>query len=73
MIHGSKIHLKEAKKRYFPHLFYAVKWGFFLIYTGILSIIHGVIPAFFPFHAPRNVMKIARMLEERGVEEELRR
>ena len=39
-------HLKESETTYFAHLIWAVKAGFILIFTGIVSIIHGLIPNF---------------------------
>ena len=37
-------HLKESETTYFAHLIWAVKAGFILIFTGIVSIIHGLLP-----------------------------
>ncbi|MCO5143766.1 MAG: DUF6356 family protein [Oligoflexia bacterium] len=60
MITNSINHLKQSKKSYWQHFRHAFYWGCFLIYTGIISIIHGFIPSLYPFLAPKNVLKVAR-------------
>ncbi len=59
-------HLKTAKQSYLPHGFFAIKWGIYLMITGLVSVIHGIFPFLWPFVAPRNVLKVARMIEQRG-------
>ena len=51
-------HLKISKVTYFQHLSWAVTSGFRLIYAGITSIIHGVIPSLFDGTAPKQVIDI---------------
>lgn len=68
---SSKEHLKQVNESYSKHGRFAIKWGLYLIYTGCVSIIHGIVPAVFKFTAPRNVMKLARMIEQRGDPREL--
>jgi hypothetical protein len=60
-------HLELVQQEYPEHFWFAQKWGLYLIWTGIASMIHGLIPALFPFTAPRNVLKIARMIHDRNV------
>lgn len=67
----SKRHLDKTSQGYIEHLFFAFKWGCYLILTGLISIIHGLFPGILQFTAPRNVMKVARMIEKRGKPEEL--
>ena len=55
MIQSSKKHLQEAKKGYYQHGRFAVIAGFDLIRTGIVSILHGLIPSFMPFYAEKKV------------------
>jgi hypothetical protein len=55
MIQASKKHLKEANKDYYNHGKFAVIAGFDLILTGIVSILHGLIPSFMPFYAEKKV------------------
>ena len=55
MIQSSKKHLKEANKNYYNHGKFAVVAGFDLILTGIVSILHGLIPSFMPFYAEKKV------------------
>ncbi len=71
MISKSREHLQEVNQTYREHGWFAVKWGLFLIWTGVVSIIHGICPAFFKFRAPRNVMRVARLIKERGIPGEL--
>lgn len=61
----SSDHLKEVQQSYWTHAAFAIKWGWFLIWTGFVSILHGLIPAVFPFTAPRNILKVAKMIEQR--------
>lgn len=56
-------HLKQVNQTYFYHCFFGLKWGVYLIYTGIISIIHGLFPFFFPFRVPRHIFKVWKMLE----------
>ncbi len=60
-------HLQIVKQKYFEHFWFAFKWGFYLIFIGIASIIHGFFPAVFPFLAPKGVLKIAKMIKERNI------
>lgn len=51
-------HLKKSKVTYLNHLWWAMIAGLRLIYAGISSIIHGVIPILFDGTAPRIVIDI---------------
>lgn len=51
-------HLKKSHVDYFSHLFWAVKAGFILIFAGITSILHGIIPKLFDGYAAKTVIKI---------------
>lgn len=55
MIKAIRAHLKEANKSYFSHTRFAIVAGFDLILTGIISIIHGIIPTLFPFYAEKKI------------------
>jgi uncharacterized protein YjeT (DUF2065 family) len=59
MLESSKKHLKEAGKAYGPHGLFAVKAGVLLVYAGLASIIHGLIPALFPFKSRDIVRDLA--------------
>jgi hypothetical protein len=65
-------HLKSVNESYFQHGFFAVKWGLFLVITGIVSIIHGFFPFLFPFMAPKNVLKLKKVLDDRKEDERIR-
>lgn len=56
MIESSKKHLEKSKETYFSHLLWAILAGFRLIWAGIASIIHGLIPGFFPGTAAKTVI-----------------
>ena len=53
-----KKHLNEAGKSYLEHFKFAFKAGLILIYAGITSIIHALIPSLFPFTSQRIVKKL---------------
>jgi hypothetical protein len=56
-------HLKEAKKNYLQHFWFAFKAGFILIYAGMASLIHAFIPSLFPFVS----LKIVKNLYEKAM------
>ncbi len=58
-------HLKERNKQYWPHLIWAVYAGVLLIYAGIASIIHAVIPPLFPGTSERIVRDLARRVADK--------
>lgn len=51
-------HLRISKVTYLQHLRWAVVAGLRLIYAGIASIIHGIIPSLFDGSAPKQVIDI---------------
>ncbi len=51
-------HLKISKVTYLQHLVWAVTAGVRLIYAGLASIIHGLIPSLFDGSAPKQVIDI---------------
>lgn len=53
-----KSHLEKSKVTYIGHLFWAIVAGFRLIYAGICSIIHGVIPTLCDGKAPKTIIDI---------------
>ena len=53
-----KKHLEKSKVTYPGHLIWAVVAGFRLIYAGICSIIHGLIPTLFDGQAPKTIIDI---------------
>ena len=53
-----KKHLNEAGKSYLEHFKFAFIAGFILIYAGITSIIHALIPSLFPFTSQKIVKKL---------------
>lgn len=58
MINKSKKHLKESQISYFAHLFWAVTAGIKLIWAGAASLIHALIPAWFPGTAAYTVIDL---------------
>lgn len=69
----SKKHLTDVEEGYFEHGWFAIKWGIFIVGTGLASIIHGILPFLFPFTAPKNLLKLHKMMEERKEEERIRK
>ena len=65
IIKKSRQHLIDSKEGYFKHGLFAVKNGVRIMCVGMISIIHGVIPAYFPFHVPKLIMGLARLARER--------
>ena len=51
-------HLNKSKVTYFEHLRWAVVAGVRLIYSGVASIVHGVIPTLFDGTAPKTIIDI---------------
>ena len=51
-------HLDKSKVTYFQHLAWAIVAGLRLIWAGITSIIHGIIPSLFDGKAPSTVIDI---------------
>jgi len=59
-----KKHLTEARKPYWRHFMFAFKAGFLLIYAGIASIIHALIPSIFPFVSQKIVQRLVKESEQ---------
>lgn len=58
MIKQSKIHLEKSQETYGNHFIWAKIAGLRLIWAGIASIIHGIIPALFPGTAAKTVIDL---------------
>lgn len=52
-------HLEESGKRYGEHFMFAMRAGFLLLWAGLASIVHAIIPGLFPFVSQRIVMRLA--------------
>jgi hypothetical protein len=61
----SQEHLREVNQTYYQHALFAIKWGLYLVGTGVVSIIHGVVPGLFPFTAPKNILRLSQLVESR--------
>lgn len=59
-----KKHLTEAGKPYWRHFMFAFKAGFLLIYAGIASIIHALIPSIFPLVSQKIVLRLVKESEQ---------
>lgn len=53
-----KDHLNKSNVTYFKHLAWAILAGLRLIYAGIASIVHGLIPLLFDGTAPKTIIDI---------------
>jgi hypothetical protein len=58
-------HLDQKDKKYWPHLRWAVYAGVLLLYAGIASIIHALIPPLFAGTSERIVVDLARRATEK--------
>jgi len=56
IVKRSSSHLKSSKETYISHLLWASYAGFKMIFVGISSIIHGIVPAFFTGTAAKMVI-----------------
>ena len=71
IIKKSKEHLKKAEQGYFEHGVFAFRYGGKILIIGIISIIHGIIPGWFPFYVPKRIMAIINTMIERNVPGEI--
>ena len=60
-----KQHLNESGKTYIGHFIFAFIAGWLLIYAGITSIIHSLIPSLFPFTSQKIVQKLLSNVKKR--------
>jgi hypothetical protein len=54
----SLAHIQKSKMGYFTHLYHAVSLGLVLIYAGIASIIHALIPCIYAAYSANKVTRI---------------
>ncbi|MGE0201417.1 MAG: DUF6356 family protein [Candidatus Melainabacteria bacterium] len=64
LIRRSREHLKDAQKTYAEHGSFALRAGVLLIWAGVTSLVHGIVPAFFPFLSSRITLKLAAQSRE---------
>lgn len=58
MLHQIKKHLNDSKISYVEHQLFAFQAGLKLIYAGFASLIHAIIPSFFPSTAAKIVSEL---------------
>jgi hypothetical protein len=58
IVNESKQHLQLSRVGYFPHLLSGIGLGFKMIYLGLTSILHGLVPAWFEGDAPLGVAQL---------------
>lgn len=58
MFDNSRKHLDKSKEHYTSHAVWAWLAGFRLIWAGIASIIHGIVPGWFPGTAAKTVIDL---------------
>jgi len=51
-------HLQESKIDYFSHMLFAIYAGLRLIWAGITSLIHSIVPGLFPGTAAKTVIDL---------------
>jgi hypothetical protein len=66
LLANPKEHLESVNESYFVHGSSALTWGFFLIFTGLVLIVHGIFPFLFPFLPASNIRKINKKLDARN-------
>jgi len=59
-----KQHLNESGKNYFEHFIFSFTAGWLLIYAGITSIIHSLIPSLFPFTSQKIVQRLLNKVKK---------
>ncbi len=60
-----KQHLNESGKNYSEHFIFAFITKWLMIYAGVNSIIHELIPSLFPFTSQKIVQKLLNKVKER--------
>lgn len=58
LVSDSIHHIETSRMGYFHHLLHATKFGFLMIYLGLTSLIHALVPAWFEGDAPLGVANI---------------
>ena len=51
-------HIKTSRMGYFHHLLHAAKFGFQMIYLGLTSLVHALVPTWFKGDAPLGIANI---------------
>lgn len=64
MLRQSQQHLQQAGKAYGPHGTFALKQGIYLWWLGVTSIVHALIPAWFPFYTQQKVIALGKMAQK---------
>lgn len=68
----ARAHLELVRESYSVHGWFAIKWGFYLIWLGIASILHGIFPFMLKFHTPQGILRLKKLMDERHEEERMR-
>lgn len=66
-------HLKATNQTYFNHMSFAFTSGLKMIYGGVISIIHSIVPDLFPFKAELIIHELIRSADKRRMERALER
>lgn len=72
-------HLSEVEETYFAHFKFAIWAGFTLIFLGLISIIHGIMPflfsrvpdkifKYFLKHSNERITRVNKILKSKGLE-----
>ena len=62
MIKDSQNHLNEVNETYFQHMRIAFKIGFTMLVTGVICLIHGLIPGLFKKTGSNQIAKMYEMV-----------
>ncbi|HUC31190.1 MAG TPA: DUF6356 family protein [Candidatus Paceibacterota bacterium] len=58
MLQSISKHLNDSQVDYRGHMLFALKAGCWLLYAGVASIIHGLVPFLFPATAAKIVIRL---------------
>lgn len=64
IIRESKKHLVDAKRQYVDHAKFAIMGGNKLLKAAVISYIHALIPAAYPFRAELEIKKIYKIVKD---------
>ncbi|MCY4523237.1 MAG: DUF6356 family protein [Halobacteriovoraceae bacterium] len=70
LIKRSREHLAIVNESYLKHGIPVIRVGFHVLWLGLAFIIHGIVPAIFPFYASRRILRLAQRIKDRNIPEE---
>lgn len=68
-----KKHLKNKEMNYKEHFFFALKYGFLMIKSGICLIIHGILPSVYKDSGEKLFSKLSKEFKNCNLKEDLKK